>query len=579
MTSCGIHPQVRAAQEGTRVLEDKIRELESALDQSKKDNLAYKQELRRTKKQLEDEAARPRPQEQLAGTGGAGGAGDEALRKQVTDMTVRMRGFQSELESARGAAGVVERRLALAEERARIAEEFAHAQGDMVAKLQSQVSASRRNSAASPPTLGASPSEATLKTIAESIESAIAQGAQLWKANKKGDCFTLYKTTTERAVRTLPPGPLKDKLQEALQAATKQGNPNGAVALRKAFDVYLADSRRSPTPVPDPEGAPLEISVSGAGVLQADAAMQDLQRKLEELKRQSSALPTTALSPTGMGLAPSPTWGGGGGGGDGVDAQALTEAITRARIAEARVEELERQLEERGEDPSGGDGDEEPDDSGAAEDKPTETPSSRGGAKAVAPTAGGAGAGAGAGGGAASAQVQQKLKNLEKKAKEDAVKIRKLEEQLAKAQSAPGGGGGGGAGDGISQKQLERELANQEKRLKKTYDDDMKKKDRELAGVQSSLRQATKSVEDLTAELAGVKEEKDRYKRQAADLGSVTQELEQLRARAAEAAAMEATIKEQAGRMATLEEQYKNEQVGGGGRLREDANGRAAARL
>jgi pyruvate-formate lyase-activating enzyme len=48
--------------------------------------------------------------------------------------------------------------------------------------------------------------------------------------------------------------------------------------------------------------------------------------------------------------------------------------------------------------------------------------------------------------------------NLEKKAKEDAARIRKLEDQLSKASAqAPSGGGG----EGINQKQVERELQNQ----------------------------------------------------------------------------------------------------------------------
>jgi hypothetical protein len=35
-----------------------------------------------------------------------------------------------------------------------------------------------------------------------------------------------------------------------------------------------------------------------------------------------------------------------------------------------------------------------------------------------------------------------------------------------------------GGGDGISAKQLEKELQNQEKKLKKTFDDDMKKREK-----------------------------------------------------------------------------------------------------
>ena len=50
-------------------------------------------------------------------------------------------------------------------------------------------------------------------------------------------------------------------------------------------------------------------------------------------------------------------------------------------------------------------------------------------------------------------------------------------------------------------------------------------------------------------------------KRQAADLGSMTQEVEQLRVRAAHATTLEATLKDNEEKMGTLETQYREEQV------------------
>lgn len=50
--------QARSAQEGTRDLEARIAELQQTLEMNQKESLAYKQEVRRTRKQLEETETR-----------------------------------------------------------------------------------------------------------------------------------------------------------------------------------------------------------------------------------------------------------------------------------------------------------------------------------------------------------------------------------------------------------------------------------------------------------------------------------------------------------------------------------------
>lgn len=101
------------------------------------------------------------------------------------------------------------------------------------------------------------------------------------------------------------------------------------------------------------------------------------------------------------------------------------------------------------------------------------------------------------------------------------MKIRKLEDALAKAKEAPAVAIP--PPDSISPKQLEKQLGEQEKKLKKGFEEDMKKKDRDLTTALGDVKRITKSLEDTTAELSGVKEERDRLKKQTAEMGTMSQ--------------------------------------------------------
>lgn len=120
-----------------------------------------------------------------------------------------------------------------------------------------------------------------------------------------------------------------------------------------------------------------------------------------------------------------------------------------------------------------------------------------------------------------SPHVDYAIQTLEKKAKEDGMKIRKLEDQLVKAKEAPVVAAP--AADSITSKQLEKQLGDQEKKLKKAFEEETKKKDRDLSSATNDLKRTTKSLEEATAELTTVKEERERLKKQVAEMGSMSQ--------------------------------------------------------
>lgn len=115
--------QVRVAQDGNRLLEAKVSELQQALEESQRDGLAYKQEVRRTRKQLE--MAPPT----------SGGGGNEAMSRQLAETTARLESLTTDLNNARAAAVAGEQKLALAEARAKLAEEFAQEHAESMRKL------------------------------------------------------------------------------------------------------------------------------------------------------------------------------------------------------------------------------------------------------------------------------------------------------------------------------------------------------------------------------------------------------------------------------------------------------------
>lgn len=70
------------------------------------------------------------------------------------------------------------------------------------------------------------------------------QGTNLWKINKKDDCYDVYLDSCVEISEQLITAALKYPLTDAIALAKSQSGESkhrGAVTLRKALDKFLAD--------------------------------------------------------------------------------------------------------------------------------------------------------------------------------------------------------------------------------------------------------------------------------------------------------------------------------------------------
>lgn len=144
-------------------------------------------------------------------------------------------------------------------------------------------------------TSGVDPS---LKPICDMVDAAIAQGVNLWKANKRAECYQIYRTVAEKALKQLPPGQVKERLRESLDLSARQTAAAGAMTLRKGLDAVL-------TAGGDQSKAPAAVGEGDGGAIDADGAsrISELQQKLDELKRQADAVPPTTTVPPSLSMS------------------------------------------------------------------------------------------------------------------------------------------------------------------------------------------------------------------------------------------------------------------------------------
>ncbi|CAM9204936.1 unnamed protein product [Chrysoparadoxa australica] len=348
-----------------------------------------------------------------------------------------------------------------------------------------------------------------LKAASDLLKSSIHKGTALWKEGKRDECYALYADVAAQLVDLLPEGePSAASLQTAQAAAAKVPAAKGAVVLRKAFDAVLGSIRKAKAKLWEPAAAPAAEEPDPS----AQARISDLKEQMASLSQRRGSL--------AEGSPPS----------EGVCSTALAAAVERGNELEAELQELQAEHD----------------------------------ALLSAGSGAGAGAGKGKGGGsdaaAAKAQVQ-KIKLLEKKAKEEAAKIRKLEAALADAKVAASRGGGGGGTDagGADAKAAERQLAQVEKKHKKALDDLQKKLQKEGQAAKKSLESTTAKLGTATGQLEELTVERDRLKKDLANMGSMGKEIEKLRARAEEANQLEVNIAASTERVTELEGLYKEE--------------------
>lgn len=70
------------------------------------------------------------------------------------------------------------------------------------------------------------------------------QGTNLWKSNKKDDCYDVYLDSCVETCDRLITAELKKPLADSIEHGKNQGAQNkqrGSVVLRKALDKFLSD--------------------------------------------------------------------------------------------------------------------------------------------------------------------------------------------------------------------------------------------------------------------------------------------------------------------------------------------------
>eukprot|EP01037_Dinobryon_pediforme_P034611 gene34611-40602_t len=86
-----------------------------------------------------------------------------------------------------------------------------------------------------------------LSDVVASIKRAIVKGTNLWKSNRRDECYDLYLDTCEEANRNLHSLELRGPLSDSIANGQQQGAMNkqrGAVILRKALDKILVESQQ-----------------------------------------------------------------------------------------------------------------------------------------------------------------------------------------------------------------------------------------------------------------------------------------------------------------------------------------------
>eukprot|EP01039_Chlorochromonas_danica_P003382 gene3382-3707_t len=380
--------------------------------------------------------------------------------------------------------------------------------------------------------------------VMANIKKVIVKCTNLWKSNRKDECFDLYLEACVSSLEGLLSEDLVRPLRESVEHGKSQGLQNkqrGAVVLRKALDKVLVDlgqttvrqaEEEAVRRLREGEAASLQIREANQSSMIADA-VQQLQALDDSLLEQGY---TKEKNPTNTNMEEVAAAGGGGVGGAGG-----ASLLQRARAAESQVEALKKQLAALIT-------------ATAPAPDPVLSASSEGGAGAgggavVAAAGGGevvvAGRNAGRGGGADPAEVRRLNR-----------KIKELEGQLKTLASS--GGGGGGGGGGASSAEVKALQAN-EKTLQKKLKDQETSFKRESKALEMRATKAENALQKIQAGHSALVSERDTLKAENAKLFQMTSELGTLKAKAERCDALDAIILSKDQELALLQEQFKKE--------------------
>jgi len=412
-----------------------------------------------------------------------------------------------------------------------------------------------------------------LPEVILNIKRAIVKGTNLWKSNRRDECYDLYLDSCEDTYKNLHSNELRNPLADSITNGKNQGLTNkqrGAVVLRKALDKVLVESQQPATKRAEEEIVQQlrdrSASLTQLASAKEAAASKDLQALVEEInnalmeekqhQQQIQREKQRELEQIQQELQQGAV----------KQAEATATAsslLNRARAAESLVQSLRRQLDTVISSANG-----------SMVDSATGQPANSGNEGAAGAVGGGdaskttvaakpAQSLAGSAGGGADASEVRKLNR----------KIKELEAQLkaaASAAAAGGGGGGssnnnsvvsgggGGGGNNSEAKLLQRKLKDLESSSKK----EARQLETRANKAETALQKLQASQQSLVAERDSLKQDNNALAHLKADLDSFKAKADRCKELEQEVAKKEADIAQIAElfkKETALRKKYKND--------------------
>jgi DNA repair exonuclease SbcCD ATPase subunit len=394
-----------------------------------------------------------------------------------------------------------------------------------------------------------------IDTLINSIKRAITKGTNLWKSNRKDECYDVYLDVCIEATQRLYTEELVKPVRDAVENGKVLGAANkqrGAVVFRKALDKLLTDTAQ-PTIRKNEEDAVANLKARQAATIEEqdgnnNEMVSDLMIQLENLENSfleqgytKDKNPSNSNSTGEAKASPRAGMNNNENDGDGVSGSSL---LQRAKVAESQVVSLRKQLaavlsataannnnniNQTG--PMGG---------GDVGKRPGTTSQGRQiVAKAVV-------ASAQSGSSSMDAAEARRLNR----------KIKELEDKLKKANESGGSGGGAGGSAGaaeikamqLAEKQLQKKLKDQETALK-----------RETKQIEMRAVKAENALSKIQGTYNAITQERDTLKNENAKLFTMTSEIGTLKAKSEKCDQVEAQLTAKEEELKLLQEQFKKE--------------------
>jgi hypothetical protein len=394
-------------------------------------------------------------------------------------------------------------------------------------------------------------------TLINSIKRAITKGTNLWKSNRKDECYDVYLDVCIEATQRLYTEELVKPVRDAIENGKVLGAANkqrGAVVFRKALDKLLTDTAQ-PTIRKNEEDVIANLKARQTATIEEqdgnnNEMVSDLMNQLENLENSfleqgytKEKNPSNSNS-TGEAKASPRAGMNQEAEGEGANGSSL---LQRAKVAESQVISLRKQLAavlsataannnntmNQGGTVGGGGGG-----GGDIGKRPGTTSQGRQVAKAIVASAQ---SGSSSTDGAEARRLNRKIKELE--------------EKLKKANESGGSGGGvGSAGAAeikamqLAEKQLQKKLKDQETALK-----------RESKQLEMRAVKAENALSKIQGTYNAITQERDTLKTENAKLFTMTSEIGTLKAKSEKCDQVEAQLTAKEEELKLLQEQFKKE--------------------